>query len=102
MISELIKPSKSKLLLQFFLDDKQKSNGNQKISLADCAIAVHGETVSNTDNTNKRLNSTLGRWYSQNALTDTFTIDNLLSKLNSENVAVVSCMSPIDRIDLPF
>ena len=35
-------------------------------------------------------------------MTDTFTIDHLLRKLNSENVRVLSCVSPIDGAGSPY
>ena len=37
-----------------------------------------------------------------NKLIDTFTVDHLLSKLNIDTVAVLSCLSPIDGIGLPY
>ena len=56
---------------------------------ADPVIPVDSEAISNTDNTNKGVYNTLDRCYSQNALPDAFTINNLVSKLNSKDVAVV-------------
>ena len=37
-----------------------------------------------------------------NQLIDTFTVDHLLSELNKDTVAVLSCLSPIDGIGLPY
>ena len=37
-----------------------------------------------------------------NQLTDTFSVDHLLSKLNNNTVAVLSCLSPVDGIGLPY
>ena len=64
-------------------------------------IPADSEAVSTTTETTKRVQTTLTKCLSNNDLTDTFTIDHLLGKLNSENVRVLSCMSPIDRIGLP-
>ena len=37
-----------------------------------------------------------------NQLTDRFSINHLLSKLNNDTVAVLSCLLPIDGIGLPY
>ena len=65
-------------------------------------IPVNSEAVSTTTETTKRVETTLTKCLNNNDLTDTFTIDHLLGKLNSENVRVLSCMSPIDRVGLPY
>ena len=65
-------------------------------------IPVDSEAVSTTTETTKRVQTTLTKCLNNNDLTDTFTIDHLLGKLNSENVRVLSCMSPIDRVGLPY
>ena len=65
-------------------------------------IPVDSEAVSTTTETTKRVQTTLTKCLNNNDLTDTFTNDHLLGKLNSENVRVLSCMSPIDRVGLPY
>ena len=55
-------------------------------------ILVDSDTVSNTSYTNKRVCCTFGKCNSWNALTDILTIDNLLSKLNSKDAAIVYCI----------
>ena len=37
-----------------------------------------------------------------NKLLDTFAIDHLLSKLNSQTVKVLSCLSPVNNVNLPY
>ena len=64
-------------------------------------IPVNSEAVSTTTETTKRVQTTLTKCLN-NGLADTFTIDHLLGKLNSENVRVLSCMSPINRVGLPY
>ena len=59
------------------MNDRQKTNDNPKNSLTDPAIPVDSEAVLNIDNTNKRICSTSDECYSQNILTDSFTIDIL-------------------------
>ena len=44
----------------------------------------------------------VGRWNNNDDLTDTYTIGHLFQKLNSENVRVLSCMSPINRVGLTY
>ena len=61
-------------------------------------IPVDSEAVSTTTETTKRVQTTLTKCLNNNDLTDTFTIDHLLRKLNSENVRVLSYMAPIDRV----
>lgn len=91
-----------KLLVHFSVDDSRESDGNPQNNPADPVIPVDSETISNTDNTNKGICTTLERCYSQNSLTDALTINNLLPKLNSKDVAAVFCMSSIDRTGFPF
>ena len=38
----------------------------------------------------------------RNKLRDTFAVDHLLSKLNSQTVKVISCLSPVNNINLPY
>ena len=65
-------------------------------------ISADSEAVSTTTETTKTVQTTLTKCLNINDLTDTFPIDHLLGKLNSENVRVLSRMSPIDRVDLPY
>ena len=65
-------------------------------------IAVNSEAVSTTTETTKRVQTTLTKCLNNNDLTDTFTIDHLLRKLNSENVRVLSCTSPMVSVGLPY
>ena len=65
-------------------------------------IPANSEAVSTTTETTKMVQTILTKCLNNNDLTDTFTIDHFLGKLNSENVRVLSCMSPIDRVGLPY
>ena len=68
-------------------------------------IPVDAEAVSVTSQTTERVQCTLDKCSDQNFLTDTFTVDHLLSKLSSSSIGVLACMSPIlpiDGIGLPF
>ena len=38
----------------------------------------------------------------KNEFTDTFTVDHLLSKLNSDSTNILSCLSPIDNVGVPY
>ena len=60
------------------------------------------DAISNCSITIKRVRENLDRCQMKNELTDTFTIDHLLSKLNSNATQVLSCISPIDGIGLPY
>ena len=93
--SELINLWKIRLLLNFSVDGKQESNGNPKNSSAEQAILVNRDAVSNTENANKRVCSTLDRCNSQNALTVTLSTDNLFPKLNLKRAGLVSCLSQL-------
>ena len=65
-------------------------------------IPVDAEAVSVTSQTTERVRCTLDKCRDQNFLTDTFTVDHLLSKLSSRSVGVLACMSPTDGVGLPF
>ena len=65
-------------------------------------IPVDSETVSTTNETAKRVQTNLTKCLNNNDLTVTFSNDHHLGKLNSENVRVLSCMSPIGRVGLPY
>ena len=65
-------------------------------------IPVDAEAVSVTSQTIERVRCTLDKCRHQNFLTDTFTVDHLLSKLSSSSIGVLACMSPIDGVGLPF
>ena len=65
-------------------------------------IPADSEAVSKSDKTTERVKKTLHNCAERNQLTDTFTIKHLLSKLSSNKVAVLSCLSPVDKIGLPY
>ena len=65
-------------------------------------IPVDSEAVSTTNEIAKRVQTNLTKCLNNNDLTVTFSNDHLLGKLNSENVRVLSCMSPIGRVGLPY
>ena len=58
--------------------------------------------VSVTSKTTERGQCPLDKCRDQNFLTDTFTVDHLLSKLSSSSTGVLACIPPIDGISLPF
>ena len=74
-----------------FLDTNEERN-----------IPADSKAVSKSDKTTERLRKTLHNCAERNKLTDTFTIDHLLSKLSSNKVAVFSCLSTVDKIGLPY
>ena len=61
-------------------------------------IPTDSEAVSKSDKTTERVKKTLHNCAEHNQLTDTFSIDHLLSKLSSNKVAVLSCLSPVYKI----
>ena len=65
-------------------------------------IPVDAEAVSVTSQTTERVRCTLDKCCDQNFLTDTFTVDHLLSTLSSSSIEVLACMSSIDGVGLPF
>ena len=65
-------------------------------------IPVDAEAVSVTSQTTKRVRCTLDKCRDQNFLTNTFTVDHLLSKLSLSSIGVLACMSPTDGVRLPF
>ena len=75
-----------------FLDTNQERN-----------IPADSEVVSKLDKTTERVKKTSHNCAERNQLTtDTFTIDHLLSKLSSNKVAVLSCLSAVEKIGLPY
>ena len=48
------------------------------------------------------MKTTLRNYAERNQLTDTFTIDHLLSKLNLNKVTALSCLSSVEKIGLPY
>ena len=90
------------MVVHVSVDDSRESDGNPQNNPADPVISVDSETISNTDNTNKGICTTLERCYSQNALTDALTLNNLLPKLNSKDVAVVLFLVCLQLIGLGF
>ena len=65
-------------------------------------IAVDTEGISKCEKSTKRLKNNLDSWNFNNHLTDTFSIVHLLSKLNSDPVAMLSCLLPINGVGLPY
>ena len=63
---------------------------------------VDVEAVSNAERTVERIRKSLINCETKNQLLDTFAIDHLFSKLNSESVAILSCLSPIINTGLPY
>ena len=64
-------------------------------------IPVDTEAISLCQNTNTRIAKT-ANCNKRNQLTDTYCADNLLSKVLSEHVTVRSCLSPVERVGLPY
>ena len=62
------------------------------------ALPLDSETVSKCRKTTERVTNNLHNCNFRNELIDTFTVDNLLSKLNSDLVKIMSCLSPIDGV----
>ena len=60
------------------------------------------EAISNNDKSTEEMKKNLESCKFNNQLIDTFNVDHLLSKLNKDTVAVLSCLSPIDGIGLPY
>ena len=59
------------------------------------------EAVSLCQNTNARVAKT-SNCGKRNQLTDTYCVDHLLSKVSSEHITVRSCLSPVERVGLPY
>ena len=74
-----------------FLDTNEERN-----------IPANLEAISKSEKTTEHVKETLHNCAERNQLTDTFTINHLLSKLSSNKVAVLSCLSPVDKIGLPY
>ena len=64
-------------------------------------IPVDAEAVSVTSQTTERVRCTLDKCRDQNFLTDTFTVDHLLSKLSSSSIGVLASMSRINVFGIP-
>ena len=64
-------------------------------------IPVDTEAVSLCQNTNARVAKT-SNCGKRNQLTDTYCVDHLLSKVSSGHVIVRSCLSPVERVGLPY
>ena len=65
-------------------------------------IPVDTEAVSKCEKSTEWVKNNLDSCNFNNQLTDKFSIDHLLSKSNNDTVAVLSCLSPIDGIGLPY
>ena len=66
------------------------------------AVPVDSEAVSKCRKTTERVTNNLDNCNLRHELTDTFTVDHLLSKLNSDSLKIMSCLSPIDGVGLPY
>ena len=66
------------------------------------SLPVNSEAISNNDKSTEQVKKNLDSCKFNNQLIDTFTVDHLLSKLNKDTVAVLSCLSPIDGIGLRY
>ena len=50
----------------------------------------------------ERVTNNLDNCNFRNKLIDTFIVHHLLPKLNSDSVKIMSCLSPIDGVGLPY
>ena len=66
------------------------------------AVSVDSEDVSKGRKTTERVTNNLDYGNFRNELTNTFTVDHLLSKIDSDSVKIMSCLSPIDGVGLPY
>ena len=66
------------------------------------SLPVNSEAISNNDKSTEQVKKNLDSCKFNNQLIDTFTVNHLLSKLNKDMVAVLSCLSQIDGIGLPY
>ena len=60
------------------------------------------EAVSLCAKSVNRVEKSLNQCLRQSKQLDTFAVDHLLSKLNSDICKVYACMSPVDRVGLPY
>ena len=65
------------------------------------AVPADSEAVSKCRKIMERVTSNLDNCSFRNELIDTFTVDHLLSKLNSDAVKIISCLCTIDGVGLP-
>ena len=65
-------------------------------------VPVDTEAISKCETSTQRVKNNLDSCNFNYHLTDTFSIDHLLSILSKDTVAVLSCLSPIDGIGLPY
>ena len=61
----------------------------------------HDKKVSLCAKSVNRVERSLSQCFHQNKQLDTFAVDHLLSKFNSDTCKVYACMSPVDRVGLP-
>ena len=66
------------------------------------ALPVDSEAVSKCRKTTERVPNDLDNCNFRNEIIDTFTVDHLPYKLNSDSVKVISCLSLIEDVDLPY
>ena len=60
------------------------------------------EAVSLCAKSVNRVEKSLNQCLHQNKQLDTFAVDHLLSKLNSDICKAYACVSPVDRVGLPY
>ena len=60
------------------------------------------EAVSLCAKSVNRVERSLSQCFRQNKQLNTFAVDHLLSKFNSDTCKVYACMSPVDRVGLPY
>ena len=60
------------------------------------------EAVSLCAKSVNQVERSLSQCFHQNKQLDTFAVDHLLSKFNSDTCKVYVCMSPVDRVGLPY
>ena len=66
------------------------------------AVPVDSETISKCRKTMERVTNNLDNCNFRNQRINTFTVDHLLSKPNSDSVKIMSCLSPINGVGLPY
>ena len=66
------------------------------------ALPVDSEAVSKCRKTTERVPNNLDNCNFRNEIIDTFTVDHLPYKLNSDSVKVISCLSLIEDVGLPY
>ena len=66
------------------------------------ALPVDSEAVSKCRKITEQVPNNLDNCNFRNGIIDTFTVDHLPYKLNSDSVKVISCLSLIEDVGLPY